>query len=157
MPKLLLPPSSRGGGCTRLCLEKPRGWRLGILTGTVLALITFIINITLSTISMTHGGDARLSNANTTTLFEGNCDQVRQMNMGAHFLINLLSTLLLGASNYAMQCLSAPTRQDVDKAHALRTYLNIGVMSPTNLTGIGSKRVCLWLLLFASSFPLHLL
>lgn len=37
-----------------------------------------------------------------------------------HIIINILSTALLAASNYVMQCLSAPTRPDVNEAHTQR-------------------------------------
>lgn len=37
-------------------------------------------------------------------LYEGDCDRVRHLNTGLHLLINLLSTALLGASNYGMVC-----------------------------------------------------
>lgn len=36
------------------------------------------------------------------TLYEGDCDQVQRISTGFHLLINLLSTILLGSSNYGM-------------------------------------------------------
>jgi hypothetical protein len=72
-------------------------------------------------------------------------------------LINALSTILLSASNYTMQCLSAPTRSEVDDAHSTGKWLDIGVPSVRNLGRIARKRVILWWLLGASSLPLHLL
>jgi hypothetical protein len=36
------------------------------------------------------------------TLYEGDCDRVRHLSTGLHLLINILSTTLLGASNYGM-------------------------------------------------------
>lgn len=38
------------------------------------------------------------------TLYEGDCDQVQKISTGFHLLINLLSTILLGSSNYGMVC-----------------------------------------------------
>jgi hypothetical protein len=35
-------------------------------------------------------------------LYEGDCDRVRHLSTGLHLLINILSTGLLGASNYGM-------------------------------------------------------
>lgn len=35
-------------------------------------------------------------------LYEGDCDRVRHLSTGLHLLINILSTTLLGASNYGM-------------------------------------------------------
>lgn len=37
-------------------------------------------------------------------LFEGDCDYVGRVNTGLHLLINVFSTILLGASNYGMVC-----------------------------------------------------
>lgn len=44
-------------------------------------------------------------------------------------IITVLGTLQLGASNYSMQCLSSPTRQEIDKAHSQGIWLDIGVPS----------------------------
>lgn len=70
--------------------------------------------------------------------------------------INILSSLLLGASNNCAQLLSSPTRHDIDKAHAKGKWLDIGVPSVRNLGHISGWRVLLWALLFLSSIPLHL-
>lgn len=74
-----------------------------------------------------------------------------------HLVINILSTLLLGASNYSMQCLSSPTRSEVDKAHGQGIWLDIGVPSIRNLRRLSVSRIVLWWLLAISSLPLHLL
>jgi hypothetical protein len=71
--------------------------------------------------------------------------------------VNVLSTLLLGASNNCAQLLSSPERKDVDKAHLSGKWLDIGVPSARNLWRIDLKRRALWFLLFASSTPIHLL
>ncbi|KAL2829045.1 hypothetical protein BJY01DRAFT_255181 [Aspergillus pseudoustus] len=89
-------------------------------------------------------------------LYEGGCDRVRHLGTGLHLLINILSTTLLGASNYGMQCLSAPTRKDVDKAHGRGTWLDIGIQSIRNLFHVSGKRLIMWICLVLSSFPLHL-
>jgi hypothetical protein len=74
-----------------------------------------------------------------------------------HLLINILSSLLLAASNYAMQCLSAPTRRDIEKHHSKGWWLDIGVPSFHNLRVIPWNRSVPWYLLMISSLPLHLL
>jgi hypothetical protein len=68
----------------------------------------------------------------------------------------LLSTILLASSNYAMQCLSAPTRTELDQAHTKTQWLDIGILSFRNLTQIKTVRMLFWLLLGVSSLPLHL-
>ena len=95
---------------------------------------------------------------NKAVLYEGVCSKTSQANTAIHVLINVLSTLLLGASNYCMQCLSAPSRKEVDAAHKDGKYLDIGVPSLHNIISKyfpTRKKVC-WAVLGLSSLPLHL-
>jgi hypothetical protein len=54
-----------------------------------------------------------------------------------------------------MQTVSAPMREDLDKAHARGKWLDIGIPSVRNLLCIEKKRVLIWLCLGLSSVPLH--
>lgn len=90
-------------------------------------------------------------------LYEGGCSKTRSLNTGLHLLINILSTLLLGATNFFMQCLLAPTREEVNLAHSKSRWLDIGILSLRNLKYISKLRVGLWSLLSLSSLSLHLL
>ncbi|KAK4499429.1 hypothetical protein PRZ48_009943 [Zasmidium cellare] len=65
--------------------------------------------------------------------------------------------MLLGASNYTMQALVAPTRAETDRAHAEGGWLDIGVASIRNLFKIKRHRTILWAVLGLSSMPIHLL
>ncbi|KAF2832450.1 hypothetical protein CC86DRAFT_401213 [Ophiobolus disseminans] len=91
-------------------------------------------------------------------LYEASCDTTKKANIGIHLLINILSSALLGASNYCMQCLSAPTRPEVDKAHRKGTWLDIGIPSLRNVisSNFGKRKMLCWWTLALSSFPLHL-
>jgi hypothetical protein len=91
------------------------------------------------------------------TLYVGQCDVAQNLNLWFHLLINILSTLLLGASNYAMQLLASPTRNDVDRAHARGVYLDIGISSVRNLRYVGRKKAAMWWTLGVCSTCLHLL
>jgi hypothetical protein len=91
-----------------------------------------------------------------STAFEGDCDLVSRWSLGLHVVINVLSSLLLSASNYTMQVLNAPTRSECDKAHARGGWLDIGITSLHNITKITWSRRMLWLLLGFSSVPIHL-
>jgi hypothetical protein len=73
-------------------------------------------------------------------------------------LVNVLGTLLLGASNYCIQCLSAPTRKELDKAHEKGGFLDVGIPSFHNIKSnvIGTRKKLLWWILAFSSLPLHL-
>jgi hypothetical protein len=92
-----------------------------------------------------------------TTIAKGDMKRITTISTAYHVLINILSTILLTSSNYAMQILCAPTRQEVDRAHARGQWLEIGIMSIRNLRHIDRRRAVLWVLLAISSAPLHLL
>jgi hypothetical protein len=89
------------------------------------------------------------------SVFIGDCDTASRFTTAFHLLINLLSSLLLGASNYTMQRLVAPTRSEINKAHAYKKWLDIGLPSVRNLPSISRSRMVLWALLGLSSAPLH--
>ncbi|KAF2181016.1 hypothetical protein K469DRAFT_793638 [Zopfia rhizophila CBS 207.26] len=90
------------------------------------------------------------------TAFTGDCTKAARWTTALHLLINLLGSLLLGASNYCMQRLVSPTRKEIDEAHAKKKWLDIGVPSIRNLSSVKKGRVGLWILLGLSSLPLHL-
>jgi hypothetical protein len=127
------------------------GWRFGASLGFLTCLFVLILNVIL-----TIWGALR-SKGNNGHIFEGDCTTAKHHNMGLHIVINVLSTLMLGASNYSMQCLSAPTRQDIDKAHREGRWLDIGVQSLKNLRWTQRWKWMVWCLLGLSSLPLHLL
>lgn len=73
-----------------------------------------------------------------------------------HLLINIFSTLVLASSNFFMQVLNAPTRSEVDTAHAQGRWLDIGVTSWRNAFYLSrfKRFACLCLL---SSVPIHMM
>lgn len=90
-------------------------------------------------------------------LYKGDCNTVRKLNLWLHLLISVLSTLMLSASNFCMQVQSAPTRANINAAHAKGSWLDIGLHSPRNLIYIkGWKRVS-WLILGITSVPINML
>lgn len=89
-------------------------------------------------------------------MFLGSCATAKKLNLWLHLLINILSTLLLGASNFCMQLLVAPTRHEVNKAHERAFWLDIGTSSVKNLRRIARKSMLTWLCLGFSSALLHL-
>jgi len=127
------------------------GWRFGAINCAISASIVFLINFIVTIWGSVH------NKSKGNVLFDGDCEQARKLNTGLHFLINVLSTILLSSSNYCMQILSAPTRKEIDAAHAKGQWMDIGVPSIHNLRKINVRRAILWLLLGFSSLPLHLL
>ncbi|ENH75560.1 hypothetical protein FOC1_g10005534 [Fusarium oxysporum f. sp. cubense race 1] len=55
-----------------------------------------------------------------------------------------------------MQVLVAPTRKDVDCAHASKRWVEIGVPSIHNFRFISKRRILLWALFSLTGIPLHL-
>ncbi|KAL8700901.1 MAG: hypothetical protein Q9201_005196 [Fulgogasparrea decipioides] len=131
---------------------RPQGWHVGTIVCAVTATIVFLINLVLTTWAAANYGVQE----GIGTIHDGSCSRTKNMSLWLHLAINVLSTTLLGASNYCMQCLSAPTRKEMDRAHQRCIRLDIGVPSVRNLRFISWKRSLLWLLLVSSSVPLHL-
>ena len=90
------------------------GWRVGVIfcCATVGAVLLINIVVTICA-SVTAGVTSGIG-----TLQHGDCSLTKEMSLWLYFAINVLSTMLLGASNYCMQFLSSPTREGVDTAHA---------------------------------------
>jgi hypothetical protein len=88
-------------------------------------------------------------------LYEGDCKRVKMIGLGSHIGINILSTLLLGASNLCMQLLVAPTREEIDAAHRKKIWLDIGIPSWKNIRNIEPSRRWLFSFLMLSSVFLH--
>ena len=89
------------------------------------------------------------------SLYEGDCAHVKTLYNVYHVIINIMSTLLLGAWYLCMQLLAAPTRAEVDKTHNKGQWLDIGVLSWRNLRHIDWKGQAVWWCLGVSSIPLH--
>lgn len=125
------------------------------------ALATGAIGVLNVVLTVTAAGIAYSKKAGDThstyaEVYQGDCSITSGWTTGMHLVINVLSTILLAASNYVMQCLSAPSRADVDKAHSKGDWLDIGIFSIRNLCLMDAKRKILWVILFISSFPIHM-
>ena len=130
-----------------------QGWRVGVITCAATAAAVLIVNIVLTVWASVKFDLSSFIG----TIQHGKCDQTKQLGLWLHFAINVLSTLLLSASNYCMQCLSAPTREEINKAHGEKRWLDIGVPSVKNLRRVSWRKVTLWWCLALSSIPLHLM
>lgn len=147
------PPSQLRSTFSSVHRRKISGWRAGVVTCTCTAAAVLMANSVL-TIWATNSFPMQ---DGIGTLIDGSCSRTKKWSMWLHLAINALSTLLLSASNYCMQCMSSPTRQEVDKAHATRIWLDIGIPSIKNLRWIRWNRLLVWCLLGLSSVPLHLM
>ncbi|KAF2123171.1 hypothetical protein BDV96DRAFT_626911 [Lophiotrema nucula] len=129
------------------------GWRFGIKACAISTFGVYILNLSLTGWIVLRYE----ANGGEYLLYEGSCETAAKYNTLIHLLINTFSTILLGASSYCMQCLSAPTREDLDAAHARGQWLDVGILSPRNLARVSRTRVWLWCVLAISSVPVHLL
>ncbi|KAF2496631.1 hypothetical protein BU16DRAFT_337514 [Lophium mytilinum] len=129
------------------------GWRMGVLAGFCTAVFVCLANVVILIAgAAVSGGFSR----GIAHLVRGSAEYVTSWSTAFHILVNILSTLLLSASNYTMQVLSSPTREEVDKVHSEGNYLDIGILSTRNLRHISTKRSILWCILGISSIPLHI-
>ncbi|KAG0635399.1 hypothetical protein HOY80DRAFT_1093564 [Tuber brumale] len=131
------------------------GWHTGVLYCATSVVVVLFINISL-TIYAAANPEHNMEGG-VGTLYLGSCDKSRKIGMWLHLGINFLSTLLLSGSNYTQQCLAAPTRSEIDAAHALRRWMDIGIPSIRNLLRIKRERMLLWIAIGVTSIPLHLL
>ncbi|KAL4907877.1 hypothetical protein BDW74DRAFT_189275 [Aspergillus multicolor] len=127
------------------------GWKTTLYLGSITSFTVLILNLV-----MVCWANFRHSDEGHSILYSGDCDKAKEIGTGVHVLVNALSTLLLSASNFTMQCLSAPTRRDVDNAHAGDKWLDIGVPSVRNLWRIPRLRLVFWLCLALTSVPIHM-
>lgn len=141
------------GNVTKSVRRRLQGWRSGVLIAGIMTSIIFLLNLTTAIATLSRSD---VQNG-TIIALEGSCQVVNHWSLAIHFLINVLSSLLLGASNYTMQVLNAPTRSECDAAHARLDWYDIGVPSLRNLTRVPKSRMLLWAVLLVSSVPVHLL
>lgn len=130
------------------------GWRMGVLCGSCISAVILCFNIGVVIYAAVKGKGFQNGFA---APFSINSSNLAQLNIGIHLVINILSTLLLSASNYTMQVLSSPTRKEIDSVHQKGQWFDIGVLSVRNLKRIAPKRQLLCAVMILTSVPLHLL
>lgn len=113
-------------------LQRLQGYRFGILFCAISSGAILLINLSV----LIWASRRYAPSDGIGTIQNGNCSDARNMSTWLHLGINVLGTLLLGCSNYTMQCLSAPTRDEIDRAHAKGSWLDIGISSIRNLRRI---------------------
>ena len=128
-------------------------FRFAIYAWTTITLLVLLINALLLILALSYSN----FQDGVGTLFHGSCSITKDLAFWTHIVINGLSTLLVSASNYCMQCLASPSRHDVDKAHEKGIWLHIGVPNYRNFRVLSHSNVIMWWLLAFSSLPLHLL
>ncbi|KAJ5722880.1 hypothetical protein N7488_000915 [Penicillium malachiteum] len=121
--------------------------------GVGVLVINLIFTIVAAVIANRNSGGSFVA----APLYWGDCAVTQRWEFSLHLIINILSTCMLAASNYCMQTLVAPTREEVDASHARGEWLDIGRASMRNLGSIGGYRLGLWMILITTATPFHLL
>jgi hypothetical protein len=130
-----------------------KGWRAGVVASAIMTATILLINLTLTIWASLYFK----VNDSIGDAYIGDCTVVDRWSTVLHLSINGLSSAMLSASNYTMQCLTAPTRKECDITHARGEWLDIGVSSIQNLARIRWSRGITWALLALSSIPIHVL
>ncbi|KAJ5632792.1 hypothetical protein N7490_009131 [Penicillium lividum] len=145
--------------------EREEQWITAVLLRAKGATAILIINLILMMVAgiLAAKGKAKFIpgvylDALSPAFYQGDCSTSSHLSTAMHLLISILSTGLLTCSNFTMQCLSAPSREDTDTAHLNRRSLEIGTSSGfRNLRVMDWKRRTLWFLLLLTSTPIHLI
>jgi len=126
-------------------------WRGGIAAFMIVAILVLVLNVSLLIWTVNH-----LEHGLFATIKMSSCKSIGKWSALFQGFISISSTLLLSGSNYCIQVLSSPTREEVDEAHAAHTYLNIGVLSIRNITRFRKRRLGLVVVLVLTSIPFRL-
>ena len=81
--------------------KRLQGWRFGVAVSARVALTVFGLNLIFTIVGVTKFGDTIKHGVGTA--YEGSCDTVDSWATWLHIAINILSSILLSASNYTMQ------------------------------------------------------
>ncbi|KAI0875522.1 hypothetical protein GGS24DRAFT_515444 [Hypoxylon argillaceum] len=136
------------------------GWRRSAKVNCAVLLISSVALTVLVIVVLAPGS------LKPVFFYAAECDsgEVAAVNLALHLLINIASTLVvskyisrLASSNFFMQVLNAPTREEVDNAHFKSSWLGIGVPSVRNAFRVSPFKTRCWIALLLSSIPIHLL
>jgi hypothetical protein len=128
------------------------GWRGGVLACVVLVACCVLIEIALLVVAVKLNSPQN----GLGTLYRGSCARVKNLSNCLPIPLNVLGTITLSSSNYVMQTLNAPNRQEIEKAHQSACFLNVGISSPSNLRHTSRLKRTLYVLLALSTVPIHL-
>ncbi|KAI0521743.1 hypothetical protein F5B22DRAFT_634200 [Xylaria bambusicola] len=130
------------------------GWRRTAIINVVLISTLNLVLLILLAVSISQPG-ASLSRP--SIIFNGSCTTVSTLNLLLHLLINIVSTAVLASSNFFMQILNAPSRQEINLAHSWLHSLDIGIPSIRNLWHVSKLKSASWIIFLITSVPIHLL
>ena len=112
--------SSRPCSLLYTALKTIEGHHFGMICCAISSAVIFWIDQLVTILASSHYGTKR----GFGTLQSGKCSKTKDLAARLHLDINVLSALLLGGgSKFPMQCLSSPTRKEVDRAQPQKKSL----------------------------------
>ena len=132
---------------------KFKGCRGGVKIVLIYGISILILNIALA------GWLSRRADSfgGLVVLSRRSCQSSKAVIRAVHLLINVLASLHLAASNYCLQILNSPLREEIDRAYESKRWMCVGIPNIRNLSQIPWMRRILWVVLALSSLPVHLL
>ncbi|KAI8951405.1 hypothetical protein F4801DRAFT_589786 [Xylaria longipes] len=124
---------------------KTAGWKRAARVNCAILVVLSATLIGLSSTALSHGFKTALF------FYAGSCSgrNVTTINIALHLLINVVSTLVV--------ILNSPSREEIDRAHAAGSWLDVGVSSIRNTFRLSKFKSSCWTVLVLSSIPIHLL
>ncbi|KAI1439689.1 hypothetical protein F5Y02DRAFT_405060 [Annulohypoxylon stygium] len=129
-----------------------KGWRRTGAINVLLALGCGVVLLVCLILSLKTGSPLN----GTTIIYSGYCKDTSNLNIVLHLLLNLLATGVLASSNFFMQVVASPSREEINIAHTSLLSLDIGILSTKNLRHISYFKGVSWVILVLSSLPIHL-
>ncbi|KAI1344924.1 hypothetical protein F5Y15DRAFT_364206 [Xylariaceae sp. FL0016] len=95
---------------------------------------TILVLMSVTMMSCVIAAYSRGEGSKVLFFYDGTCTDknVDVVNTALHLIINIVSTLVLASSNFFMQVLNSPSREEVNEAHFRGSWLGIGVPSVRN-------------------------
>lgn len=84
--------------CRLVGNKKTEDWKKALYLGSFSTFVVLVFNVGFVLWAVTNHG----LQGDQAVLFTGNCEKSKRISTGFHFVINILGTILLGASNYGM-------------------------------------------------------
>ena len=132
--------------------QKTRGWRLGTLVSCYAVAVCLLLELGLLTYALL----LNRPRDGLGILYEGRCEKVKRLSILLLLPLNIIGTVLISTSNYVMQAVSAPTREEVDQSHAKGGFRNIGMPTSYDMVFARPYKSTLWWILALTTVPIHL-
>ncbi|KAH9238249.1 hypothetical protein K456DRAFT_1827108, partial [Colletotrichum gloeosporioides 23] len=130
----------------------PTGWRRLAIIDVVLMSASLLVVASISLAAFIATGDFK----QVWTFYTTNFREITTPNTLIHLILNVLSGVVLASSNFFMQICNAPSRREIDAAHAKRDWLDVGIPSWRNAFRLSWFKLTAWLVLFLTTIPVHM-